>query len=70
MKLFIYTIYYMYVVTLLDLKSTKPDNVRNVKDFCEATQAALSGNDKYGNQKLSCNIKVNEQNAKVLNFFL
>lgn len=57
----------MYIVTLLDLKNTKPDNIRNPKDFCEATQAALSGNDKYGNQKLSCNIIVNEQHAKVLN---
>ncbi|CAB4385060.1 unnamed protein product [Rhizophagus irregularis] len=52
-------------VTLLDLKNTKPDNIRNPKDFCEATQAALSGNDKYGNQKLSCNIIVNEQHAKI-----
>lgn len=51
----------------MDLKNTKPDNIRNPKDFCEATQAALSGNDKYGNQKLSCNINVNEQHAKVLN---
>ncbi|GBB86354.1 hypothetical protein RclHR1_12780008 [Rhizophagus clarus] len=52
-------------VTLMDLKNTKPDNVRNAKDFCEATQAALSGNDKYGNQKLTCNIDVNENYAKI-----
>ncbi|RIA95767.1 hypothetical protein C1645_802809 [Glomus cerebriforme] len=52
-------------VKLIDFKNTKPDNIRNPKDFCEATQAALSGRDKYGDQKLSCQIAINESHAKL-----
>ncbi|CAG8555560.1 9571_t:CDS:2 [Funneliformis mosseae] len=53
-------------VTIIDLKGTKPDSIRDTQKFCEATQAALSGRDKYENQKLSCQITVHESNAKFI----
>ncbi|RIA95769.1 hypothetical protein C1645_872522 [Glomus cerebriforme] len=49
-------------VTLGDLKSVKPNNIRVEKIFCEATYAALSGLESYENRKLSCQITINEDN--------
>ncbi|GBB86349.1 hypothetical protein RclHR1_12780003 [Rhizophagus clarus] len=49
-------------VTLGDLKSTKPKNIRVEKEFCEATYAALSGLQSYENRELSCLITIKDDN--------
>jgi hypothetical protein len=45
-----------------DLKSTKPDNIRVDKEFCEANYAALCGFKSYENRELSCLVTIKDDN--------
>ncbi|CAB4385057.1 unnamed protein product [Rhizophagus irregularis] len=55
-------------VTLGDLRSTKPNNIRVEKEFCEATYAALSGLESYENRELSCVITIEDDDDAELSW--
>ncbi|CAG8498425.1 9006_t:CDS:10 [Diversispora eburnea] len=57
-------IFWTKTVTIIDLKRTKPENIRDISKFCGATWAALSGFDEYENHKLTCKIAVSENHAR------
>ncbi|RGB39693.1 hypothetical protein C1646_802479 [Rhizophagus diaphanus] len=54
--------------TLGDLRSTKPNNIRVEKEFCEATYAALSGLESYENRELSCVITIEDDDDAELSW--
>ncbi|RHZ86600.1 hypothetical protein Glove_48g140 [Diversispora epigaea] len=58
-------IFWTRTVTIVDLKRTKPENIRDISKFCGATWAALSGFDEYENHNLTCKITVTENHARL-----